>query len=388
MKKTLRYAMLSVMALCFGTSAFAGTEVFDFSTKGLANTKPVKEVKGTDITLTFAKGTSKNDPAYYSKGLAIRVYPGNTLTISSDKKITSVKFTMGTYNTQAVLPTTGTVTVNTGTYDYAQQTWSGGTQSLELKLSPRKGTHFRYQKVEVTYEGSSTPLTYTDATIADLSALTATKENIKLNLTNAKVVYTYGKNAYVREGNKAIIFHETDLTLAVNDVLTGSVKVNFTPYNDMPEVVKNVQTDATALTVTHSSDAATPVSVTLDDVIAKQHICDLIELTDVTLVKEGTAEKPMYYMVDGGKKVLLYNSFKITMPTDLTKKYTVKGIMTLHNKAGQVLPTELTATTTGIARLQAEEAEENAPLYNMAGQRVDKSYKGIVIKKGKKYVAR
>ena len=76
------------------------------------------------------------------------------------------------------------------------------------------------------------------------------------------------------------------------------------------------------------------------------------------------------------------------MPTDLTKKYTVKGIMTLHNKVGQVLPTELTATTTGIARLQAEEAEEDAPLYNIAGQRVDKSYKGIVIKKGKKYVAR
>ena len=388
MKKTLRYAMLSVMALCFGTSAFAGTEVIDFSTKGLANTKPVTEVKGTDVTLTFAKGASKNDPAYYSKGFAIRVYPGNTLTISSDKKITSVKFTMDIYNTQAVLPTTGTITVNSGTYDFAHQTWSGSTKSLVLTLNPHKKTHFRYKKVEVTYEGSSTPLTYTDATIADLSALTATKENIKLNLTNAKVVYTYGKNAYVREGNKAIIFHETDLTLATNDVLTGSVKVNFTPYNDMPEVVKNVQTDATALTVTHSSDAATPVSVTLDDVIAKQHICDLIELTDVTLVKEGTAEKPMYYMVDGGKKVLLYNSFNITMPTDLTKKYTVKGIMTLHNKVGQVLPTELTATTTGIARLQAEEAEEDAPLYNMAGQRVDKSYKGIVIKKGKKYVAR
>ena len=388
MKKTLRYAMLSVMALCFGTSAFAGTEVIDFSTKGLANTKPVTEVKGTDVTLTFAKGASKNDPAYYSKGFAIRVYPGNTLTISSDKKITSVKFTMDIYNTQAVLPTTGTITVNSGTYDFAHQTWSGSTKSLVLTLNPHKKTHFRYKKVEVTYEGSSTPLTYTDATIADLSALTATKENIKLNLTNAKVVYTYGKNAYVREGNKAIIFHETDLTLATNDVLTGSVKVNFTPYNDMPEVLKNVQTDATALTVTHSSDAATPVSVTLDDVIAKQHICDLIELTDVTLVKEGTAEKPMYYMVDGGKKVLLYNSFNITMPTDLTKKYTVKGIMTLHNKVGQVLPTELTATTTGIARLQAEEAEEDAPLYNMAGQRVDKSYKGIVIKKGKKYVAR
>ena len=31
-------------------------------------------------------------------------------------------------------------------------------------------------------------------------------------------------------------------------------------------------------------------------------------------------------------------------------------------------------------------AAKNAPVYNLAGQQVDASYKGVVIKNGKKYV--
>jgi hypothetical protein len=29
---------------------------------------------------------------------------------------------------------------------------------------------------------------------------------------------------------------------------------------------------------------------------------------------------------------------------------------------------------------------ENAPIYNLAGQRVDKSFKGVVIQNGKKFI--
>lgn len=29
---------------------------------------------------------------------------------------------------------------------------------------------------------------------------------------------------------------------------------------------------------------------------------------------------------------------------------------------------------------------ENAPIYNLAGQRVDKNYKGVVIQNGKKFI--
>lgn len=43
-------------------------------------------------------------------------------------------------------------------------------------------------------------------------------------------------------------------------------------------------------------------------------------------------------------------------------------------------------STTGITSVKNEAAGNNAPMYNLAGQLVDKSYKGIVIKNGKKIV--
>lgn len=42
--------------------------------------------------------------------------------------------------------------------------------------------------------------------------------------------------------------------------------------------------------------------------------------------------------------------------------------------------------TTGIGQVEVEKATENGAIYNLAGQRVDSSYKGVVIKNGKKYV--
>lgn len=43
-------------------------------------------------------------------------------------------------------------------------------------------------------------------------------------------------------------------------------------------------------------------------------------------------------------------------------------------------------TTTGITNITTEEAAKNAPVYNLAGQKVTKAYKGVVIKNGKKMI--
>ena len=42
--------------------------------------------------------------------------------------------------------------------------------------------------------------------------------------------------------------------------------------------------------------------------------------------------------------------------------------------------------TTGIDAIESEKANANAPIFNLSGQRVDNSYKGIVIKNGKKFM--
>lgn len=46
----------------------------------------------------------------------------------------------------------------------------------------------------------------------------------------------------------------------------------------------------------------------------------------------------------------------------------------------------MAASTTGISNISAEEASEPAEVYNLSGQRVDASYKGIVVRNGRKYL--
>lgn len=43
-------------------------------------------------------------------------------------------------------------------------------------------------------------------------------------------------------------------------------------------------------------------------------------------------------------------------------------------------------SSTGINNVETTTVNANAPVYNLAGQRVDSNYKGVVIKKGKKYM--
>lgn len=48
--------------------------------------------------------------------------------------------------------------------------------------------------------------------------------------------------------------------------------------------------------------------------------------------------------------------------------------------------TIMTVSAAGIKNVQTIEVNEKAPIYNLAGQRVSKDYKGVVIQNGKKFV--
>ena len=53
---------------------------------------------------------------------------------------------------------------------------------------------------------------------------------------------------------------------------------------------------------------------------------------------------------------------------------------------GETYLYSLNGVTDGIEEVTATAIDLNAPLYNVSGQRVDKTYKGIVIQNGKKHV--
>ena len=75
-----------------------------------------------------------------------------------------------------------------------------------------------------------------------------------------------------------------------------------------------------------------------------------------------------------GDEVVVYG--KITNYQGTTPE-TVQGETYLYS---------LNGVTDGIDEVTMSAIDLNAPLYNVSGQRVDKTYKGIVIQNGKKHV--
>lgn len=57
-----------------------------------------------------------------------------------------------------------------------------------------------------------------------------------------------------------------------------------------------------------------------------------------------------------------------------------------NNTNAKIHVAVMAASTTGISNIPAEEASKQAEVYNLSGQRVDASYKGIVARNGRKYL--
>ena len=155
-------------------------------------------------------------------------------------------------------------------------------------------------------------------------------------------------------------------------------------YNGLPQAGSTAESNTEKLTFTDSS-AAEPVKITTAD--AANYVCDLVLLENVTI----TENNKKFYVDD----VQIYNGFHIEEFDDLTtfvgEGKTVKGIMVIYQpKSGdpiyEIYPIEITGAS-GVNAVIVEKAKNNIR-YNLAGQRVDESYKGVVIMNGKKFVVK
>ena len=119
--------------------------VVDFSTKDYANGAAVTSVTQMPVTVSFAKGSGSNSPAYYTTGTAVRAYAKNTITVSSALgKVVGVEFVFST--TEKESENSNGITANTGSF--ALPTWTGSEESVTFTVSGEKG-HRRIQKLEV-----------------------------------------------------------------------------------------------------------------------------------------------------------------------------------------------------------------------------------------------
>ena len=125
-----------------GGDVSGNTETIDFSQKGYANAEAVASFKGTNVTITFDKGSNSNAPKYYTSGTAIRCYGSNTLTISSSKTIKTIKFTFGGSDG------TNEITADKGTF--SKDTWTGSATSVKFTIGGTTGNR-RFKVIAVTF---------------------------------------------------------------------------------------------------------------------------------------------------------------------------------------------------------------------------------------------
>lgn len=407
MKKLLRYSLTLVFALV-ASVGFAQT-TFDFdkdyktlfpnlpgvssmeSNEGDFNEATTCTVDGIAVTVSAKEEGITNANRIWTSSARLRMYSG-TLTVQAPegKQISKIEIAQKKWNANNK--------VDNGTIDKTGN-WTGSANKVVYSIAAN--TQIKSMIVTLGEGGTPQPpveITYTDvASVKDLLAnYKEDTKNLNLTLTNAKVTfvneYNGTINTYVREGDTAIELRTLGFNMPVNSILTGKVKVDLKYNYGVPYLTANAGTDDESITVTESNEAAQPIEATIADLIANKYLNDLVTIKNFTFSKEEYQEGRFnYYANDGEQKIMIYDKFnKVGGVAELTEgeTYTATGLYgAIFKGIPEILPTQkVTAgTSTGINNITTS-AADNAPIFNLAGQKVSKSYKGVVIKAGKKMI--
>ena len=407
MKKLLRYSLTLVFALV-ASVGFAQT-TFDFdkdyktlfpnlpgvssmeSNEGDFNEATTCTVDGIAVTVSAKEEGITNANRIWTSSPRLRMYSG-TLTVQAPegKQISKIEIAQKKWNANNK--------VDNGTLD-AKGNWTGSANKVVYSIAAN--TQIKSMIVTLGEGGTPQPpveITYTDvASVKDLLANYAKDtKNLNLTLTNAKVTfvneYKGTINTYVREGDAAIELRTLGFNMPVNSILTGKVKVDLKYNYGVPYLTANAGTDDESITVTESNEAAQPIEATIADILANKYLNDLVTIKNFTFSKEEYQEgKFNYYANDGEQKIMIFDKFnKVGGVAELTEgeTYTATGLYgAIFKGTPKILPTQkvVPGTSTGINNITTS-AADNAPIFNLAGQKVSKGYKGVVIKAGKKMI--
>lgn len=177
----------------------------------------------------------------------------------------------------------------------------------------------------------------------------------------------------------------------------GLIQVSQIAYykvGDAPEIVDITNTAETAYTIAKAKELIDAGKGLSESVYVKGIVSQASKSLNATY---GSLS---YFISDDGKKEnelqvfggLSFEGKKFTSVDDIK----VGDVVVVYGKLKKFGTTyeldknniliSLNGTTTGITNITTDEAAKNAPVYNLAGQKVTKAYKGVVIKNGKKMI--
>lgn len=339
MKKSLQIFFLLLAALITGTN---GAWAIDFELSS------ANEVNKDGVTITFAKGSGSNVPAWYSAGL--RLYAKNTITIKSDsEKITNITFNWEKQGSKAF----ASVSASEGNYSHPESTgdgeWTGSTNEVtftlgttgQLQLNTLSITLEQDSRTATTVAIDASGITNTNVfagtAAGSLSAVVKAGEE---PVDGASVTWSSSNEnvATVADGAITLVAAGTTTITAIyagdNTYRSSSATYELTVTNNDPNAPG---TENNPYTVSAAIDA-TPASGTSANVYIKGVVSGFhSNYTDVT---EDYSRR--YYISDGTKELLVYNG-KGLNNNDFTEgdlqigdEVVILGGLTIYNNAPEV----------------------------------------------------
>ncbi|MGI6231376.1 MAG: hypothetical protein ACOYJF_00815 [Prevotella sp.] len=436
MRKILRSLFVLCLAL-IGTSSWAQTTVtFDATTNlGSSTSRGEGSVTLDGVTISNTDGILGNGSEY-------RFYQNSTTTVTSTVgNITNIEFTCTASGTSKYGP--GNFTSDAGSYTYSEKvgTWTGSAATVTFTAS---GAQVRATQIVVTIgDGSGTSklnagLTFSDDyvaickdTIDKFVAPTLTKS------TTADVVYSVTSNGVANVSSDGTITLTGTLgrdtitaTTAENDeYYAGSATfiVNVFAYNYFKKATTVTAGNSYLLAYPQATDSifyAYPLSSSksygyLTGGVATPNDDGLIAVrSDYDDTFTFVADGDNFNIVQPDGRMLYlsgsYASFNVDEAPDANYTWSVSLdesgnatiqntgnskyiVYALYNGKGEFkvdtavgdLPVlyELDEEATKIDGVVDQTVKTNDDaIYNLAGQRVDENYKGVVIRNGKKYI--
>ena len=388
MNKILRISMIAVLALIANFS-FADTYTYNFESNQFGNSGDTKDLGGitwsieTDAGYFGFDGTNNKGQQFGSKKK-----PATELTLTTKDipgKISSIKVT-----TAGATGIDATLDVTVGGKNFGKQyklvvdlttaTFTGSEEGdIVLSYSNSSACAIYISSIEIVTDGkieSKPEEVKTAANIAEFKSF-STGTKAVLTLKNAKVQYVNGTSDYyiADETGGIDIFKPTGLTYTAGQVLNGTITATYDEYCKLPELTKIEENNLTA-----TDGTIEPIEMTIAEAAKIENACKLVKITNVKAVEDGGK-----FYTDAEKTLQFFDKFSIgyTIDTENANDYT--GIIIPFNSIMEFAPIAKPVTT-GINNITTDATLENAPAFNLAGQKVGKAYKGVVIKAGKKFV--
>lgn len=415
MNKFLRFSVLAILAIVCNAS-FAQTTIWeeDWSTAK-------KDQTPTEVNPNYTFGNGGGATKIYNEKLAGGEAPelllaksGGFLTASIDLNGASGDMTLRYQSNRATVNVTsetegvtvGDATNNGNSYELTVKV-PAGTEKLSLTFT-NTGSNARLDDIWL-FQGEAKKMAGLSWGTASRDVTIGSEENkfpVLSNANNLPVTYTAvpdtaatidatGAITLIKAGKAVIsaIFEGNDEYEAQTVSYTLTVKA--AAEEGGGETVDISNTPETAYTVAKAIELIAAGKGLSTKVYVKGTISYIKEISTqygnatYDISDDGTTSNALtvyrgYYL--GGEK------FTAGDELEVGDDVVVYGQLKLYNTSNQINTGSsiysVNGVTTGVNGITTDEADTNAPVFNLAGQRVNGSFKGVVIKNGKKFMNR